>query len=147
MSPTADFGTPTAAARQSPAGKTGDMIFCMLITSINALMLCTRHVNLPLSASALTPPSTMAMLPAPLPVQPLLASGISRTNAHSSFRSRMSADTTMASLMQKPPSLSIIGGAGVKSHQPCDFFFGENRCHESRIIDFSGSSWFSTHRR
>lgn len=74
---------------------------------------------------------------------------LSREKVTDSCRRRISAVITRESDGgdRNPARGSSMVEEGVKSHQPWDFFLGENRCHESREMDLESSSTLDTVRR
>ena len=114
---------------QSPAGKLGDMIFCVLIISLNALKLSTVHVNTPLiggDADANRASSTDASVLC----RRWSLGRSSRRNAHDSL------STATSARIVKAPSSPLVharsAARSAKSHQPWDLRREEKRCQLSR---------------
>ena len=114
---------------QSPAGKLGDMIFCVLIISLNALKLSTVHVNTPLIGGDADADRASSTDASALCRRWSLGRS-SRRNAHDSL------STATSARIVKAPSLPLVharsAARSAKSHQPWDLRREEKRCQLSR---------------
>ena len=114
---------------QSPAGKLGDMIFCVLIISLNALKLSTVHVNTPLIGGDADADRASSTDASALCRRWSLGRS-SRRNAHDSL------STATSARIVKAPSSPLVharsAARSAKSHQPWDLRREEKRCQLSR---------------